>query len=195
MPRTSSKKRHADLADDSPRHVALLRGVNVGGKNLLPMAELSRLFVDQGCDDVRTYIQSGNVLFRADAPTRARLAESLPAAIRRRFGLDVPVILRSRAEFEGAVAANPFVAAGADPATLYVGFLGMHPTAAKVSTLDAGRSPPDAFRVIGREIHLRLPDGIAKTKLTNAYFDRVLATTSTFRGWRTVLELCRRLAE
>jgi uncharacterized protein (DUF1697 family) len=174
-------------------HLALLRGVNVGGKNRLSMAELVRVFADAGCVDVSTYIQSGNVLFRAPTATIAQLPDALSARIRTRFALDVPVILRSRTEFDDVVAANPFLAGGADPATLYVGFLGGRPTASRLATLDGDRSPPDEFRVVGREIHLRLPNGAARTKLTNAYFDRALATVSTFRNWRTVVELARRL--
>jgi uncharacterized protein (DUF1697 family) len=174
-------------------YLALLRGVNVGGKNKLSMEALAKTFADHGCLDVRTYIQSGNVLFRAPARSIERLSTTIHEAIRDRFGLDVPVILRSLPELDAVVAGNPFLAAGDDTAKLHVAFLAARPTAAQIAALDVNRSPPDAFRVVGREIYLRLPNGAGGTKLSNAYFDRVLATTSTMRNWRTVAELHRRL--
>lgn len=110
--------------------IALLRGVNVGGKNKLPMKDLGGMFAAAGCGAGRTYIQSGNVLFLADTPSQDR-----------------------------------------------------------IDGLDAHRSPPDAFLVRGGEIFLNCPNGVARTKLTNTYFDAKLATVSTGRNWRTVTKL------
>lgn len=196
MPSDSSRPRRpgSTARGDVMPHLALLRGVNVGGRNRLPMAALAKTFVDQGCVDVRTYIQSGNVLFRAPVPALGRLAPTLRAAILKHFGLDVPVVLRSLPELDAIVARNPFLAAGAAPSTLHVAFLVARPTAAQVAALDADRSPPDAFSVLGREIFLRFPNGVGGTKLSNAYFDRALGTTSTVRNWRTVEEIHRRLS-
>ncbi len=170
-------------------YVALLRGINVGGKNKLPMRDLAALFAELGCSDVSTYIQSGNVVFKA-APGAADALPALAARhIRERWGLDVPVVLRS-AEALGAVADhNPFLAAGANAEALHVLFLADEPPARAVAALDADRSPPDAFTVRGREIYLCCPHGIGRSKLTNDYFDRQLHTTSTGRNWRTVLKL------
>jgi uncharacterized protein (DUF1697 family) len=171
---------------DTIPHLALLRGVNVGGKNKLPMKDLASMFADAGCRDVRTYIQSGNVLFTAPPD----LAAQVPALIARRiteaFGYRTPVILRTAEQLAAAVARNPFLAAGAPVETLHVLFLADAPTARRVASLDSDRSPPDAFRVHEREVYLHTPNGIARTKLTNAYFDAQLATTSTARNWRTV---------
>ena len=105
----------------------------------------------------------------------------------------MPVVTRSAVELRRAVEGNPFLAAGADVATLHVGFLASEPKAEPVAALDPARSPPDRFEVRGREIFLCLPDGVARSKLTNAYFDSKLATTSTFRNWRTVLTLLERV--
>jgi uncharacterized protein (DUF1697 family) len=172
-----------------PTWVALLRGINVGGKNLLPMTDLARLFEAAGCAGVRTYIQSGNVLFTA---SRAR-AETLPgliaSGIAERFGHRVPVLLRTAAELGETIRQNPFLEAGAAEDWLHVMFLAKQPDAGRVATLDALRSPPDAFAVRGREIYLHCPNGMAKTKLTNAYFDSRLVTVSTARNWRTVRRL------
>lgn len=170
-------------------HVALLRGVNVGGKNLLPMPELAALFEEAGCAGVRTYIQSGNVLFAAPAALARRLPERIAARIQERRGLRVPVILRSAAELRRITSANPFLRPGADPRFLHVAFLASPPGRAAAAKLDPARSPPDAFAVQGGEVYLSLPNGAGKTKITNDYLERMLGTTSTFRNWNTVLKL------
>lgn len=177
----------------SSRHVALLRGINVGGKNMLPMKELAGLFARAGCTDVTTYIQSGNVLFSADSTVVAGLSAAISHQIDERFGLRVPVVLRSTAELTAAIRNNPFLRAGTEQDLLYVYFLAGMPDAADVAGLDAARSAPDAFAVVGREIYLQLPHGMARTKLTNAYFDSKLRTVSTARNWRTILKLAELL--
>jgi uncharacterized protein (DUF1697 family) len=169
----------------------MLRGVNVGGKNKLPMSDLAGIFRDAGCRAVTTYIQSGNVLFEADAGLARRLASVVAAAIRVSFGYQMPVILRSREELREIVEANPFLGDDVDPKSLHVVFLDAAPAAARVSALDPDRSPPDRFRVRGREIFLCCPNGLARSKLTNAYFDSKLGAVSTIRNWNTVRKLSR----
>jgi uncharacterized protein (DUF1697 family) len=176
-------------------YVALLRGINVAGKNMLPMAELVEIFDAAGCADVRTYIQSGNVIFSADRETSERIASVVAAEIDARFGLRVPVVLRSSAEIRKAAAANPFLERGAALETLHVAFLAAAPDRRRAAALDPERSPGDAFELRGRELYLHLSHGVAKTKLTNAYLDATLATTSTLRNWRTVLKLAEMTRE
>lgn len=170
-----------------PTALALLRGINVGGNNLLPMKALTEIFAAAGCTAVQTYIQSGNVIFRS--PAIEAVAPAVRAAIAARFGFNAPVIVRSAAQLARAIAASPFTAPGTDPASLHVMFLEDSPSPALIAALDPDRSPPDTFAVIGREVHLKLPNGTARTKLTNAYFDSRLKTVSTQRNWRTVLKL------
>jgi uncharacterized protein (DUF1697 family) len=169
--------------------VAPLRGVNLGGHNKLPMRDLVAVFEALGCGDVRTYIQSGNVVARAPASTVDGLADAVSKALGEGFGLTVPVVLRTGDELAAVVAANPYLAAGADPATVHMMFLREAPTAAQVAALDPARSPGDAFTVRGGDVFLHCPNGFARTKLTNEYFDRKLATVSTVRNWKTVLAL------
>ncbi len=183
----TTKPRRVGQSDDF--YVALLRGINVGGKNRLRMADLVAMFDGAGCSDVRTYIQSGNVIFRAPESRASRIPGVITKSIADRFGFRAPVILRSAAEVRAVARGNPFLRADADPNALHVMFLADRPAAAKVKTLDPKRSPPDEFEVRGREIYLRCPGGAARTKLTNDYFDTKLATTSTMRNWRTVLKL------
>ncbi len=170
-------------------HVALLRGINVGGKNKLPMKDLCALASAAGCAEVRSYIQSGNLVFRIAPALGERVAGLIGAAVEKRFGFRPPVVIRSAAELRKVSADNPFLGAGADPTTLHVAFLADRPSAAQVAALDPNRSPPDRFTVRDREIYLTCPNGLGRSKLTNAYFDAKLATVSTLRNWRTVLEL------
>ena len=170
-------------------YVALLRGINVGGKNKLPMSDLVAMFAKAGCSNVRNYIQSGNIVFRAGTKLAERIPALITASIADRFGYQIPVILRTADELREVCLSNPFLKTGADIERLHVVFLADQPGKANVAALDPNRSPPDAFIVRGREIFLRLPNGAARTKLTNGYFDSVLATISTMRNWKTVLKL------
>lgn len=168
------------------RYVALLRGINVGGKNMLPMKALAEMFEVAGCAEVVTYIQSGNVVFNASAPLAKRMSKLISLAIAAQLGMRVPVVVRSAAEMAAAVRGNPF----AEPVTgLHVMFLGEAPSEGAVAGLDGNRSPGDQFVVVGAEIYLALGNGAGNTKLTNAYFDTKLKTVSTMRNLRTVLTL------
>ncbi len=170
-------------------HVALLRGVNLGGSNRLSMKELAALFVEAGCREVVTYVQSGNVVFQASDMVAERIAAQITEAIAARFGLHVPIVTRTVTEMARVVQGNPFLREGADPAALHVIFLASAPSDAQAGSLDPHRSPPDRFALHGREIYLHCPNGLARTRLTNDYFDRRLGTISTTRNWRTVLKL------
>jgi uncharacterized protein (DUF1697 family) len=170
-------------------YIAFLRGVNVGGKNKLPMKELAAMFVDAKCDDVRTFIQSGNVIFAATAPVAKTLAQRISANIAIQKGYRIPVVMRTIQELEMIVQKNPFIAKGVDEEKLHVLFLADLPDPSVAQKLDPNRSPPDAFILQEREIYLHLPNGVANSKLTNNYFDSTLKTISTGRNWRTVVKL------
>jgi len=173
----------------SSTYLALLRGINVGGKNKLPMKDLVQLFVEAGCSDVQSYIQSGNVVFSADSGLVDEITVRVTTAVAERFGYEMPILLRTTAQVHDVVSKNPFLDAGAAEDALHVLFLAGLPEPHRIEALDQDRSRPDAFLVRGREVYLWLPNGVARTKLTNAYFDSKLATTSTGRNWRTVIKL------
>jgi len=173
----------------SVTYVALLRGINVGGKNKLPMKDLVEMFVEAGCGNVRTYIQSGNVIFSAAPGASARLPDLIAARISKRFGYKIASVLRTAEQIGKVISNNPFLNAGVTEEKLYVLFLAGLPASRRIEELDPDRSPPDAFKVRGQEIYLRLPNGAGRTKLTNQYFDSKLGTTSTARNWRTVTRL------
>jgi uncharacterized protein (DUF1697 family) len=171
------------------RYVALLRGVNVGGKNLVPMATLAKLAAACGGEDVATFVQSGNVVFSASSAIARGFEKALAKGIADELGLTIAVVVRSHAEIDDIVKNGPFVGETLDPTRLHVLFLAEAPASEDVATLDPGRSPGDSFVVRGREVFLRLPNGAARTKLTTAYFDARLRTTSTGRNLRTVTKL------
>jgi uncharacterized protein (DUF1697 family) len=175
----------------SSAYVALLRGVNVGGAHSLPMAALRALFEKAGARRVETLIQSGNVVF--EASQGEAVARKVHAAILRDFGFEAPIVLRGAAEWDALIASNPFLARGVDPKTLHASCLSASPEAARIARLDPARSKPDAFEVIGATIYLHLPNGVARSKLTNAWFDATLGVTSTMRNWPTVLRLAELL--
>ena len=165
-----------------PTTVGLLRGVNVGGRTL-PMAELRELVVSLGFQDVRTYIQSGNVLFSGKKRPAPAVLET---AIERRFGLEVDVMLRSPAELEQALERNPFP--HADRSKLHVGFMATKPTPTTVAALDGEPFLPEEFAVVGTELYLHLPGGMARTKLPDYVLRRIKVPT-TIRNWNTVTKL------
>jgi uncharacterized protein (DUF1697 family) len=173
----------------SETYVALLRGVNVGGKNKLPMKELACLFNDAGCDDTRTYIQSGNVVFHTDPRKALGIAESIRREIGKRYSIETRLILRATSDMSRVIKANPFLKEAVEEDFLHVYFLAEPCGKECIAQLDPDRSPPDRFAVRGSEIYLCLPNGMGKTKLGNTYFDKKLKTTSTARNWRTVLKL------
>jgi len=176
-------------------YVALLRAINVGGRNRVPMAELRSSLARLGLDDVRTYVQSGNVVFRSRGGTTRDLAHRIEREISKVFGIEVSVILRTPAQLEDVVASNPFLEDEADETKLHVVFLDKKPARSAVAGLDENRSPPDAFTVGGREMYLRLPKGAGRSKLTIDYFERRLAIPATARNWKTVTTLLAMAAE
>jgi uncharacterized protein (DUF1697 family) len=171
------------------KHVALLRGINVGGKNILPMKTLAEIFAKAGCRDVTTYIQSGNVVFSAPAAVLKKLPRVISKQIADEFGHQVPVVIRSHEELAAVIRDNPYLQAGEPEKTLHVMFLAATPGAEAVAKLDPLRSPPDRFAVAGHHVYLHLPNGMGNSKLTNAWLDAKLSTVSTARNWATILKL------
>jgi uncharacterized protein (DUF1697 family) len=168
--------------------IALLRGVNVGGRNSVPMADLRSVLETTGLEDVRTYIQSGNVVFRSRVPGKT-LAAQMEDAIADAFGVRPAVLLRTPVQLDAVVDSNPFLAAGADTTKLHVVFLERRPAAKDAGRLDPDRSPPDAFALVGLELYLHLPNGAGRSRLGIDYVERTLGVRATQRNWNTVLRL------
>jgi uncharacterized protein (DUF1697 family) len=168
--------------------VALLRGINLGERNKIPMAELRSLMANIGAEDVKTYVQSGNVVFHG-AFARAELVRRIEEGIRARFGIDVDVVLCTKAELTRIVAGNPFAAGEPDPKRLHVTFLATGPGRGRIAALDGEQFEPDRFHVTRTVVYLHTPAGYGRTKLSNAYFEQKLGVRATTRNWRTVTTL------
>jgi len=169
--------------------IALLRGINVGGKTL-KMDALRLSLAALGLEDVQTYVQSGNVIFASKGKSAA-LARKLEARLLDDFGLRVAVILRTAAELGKVLDGNPFLteSPGIDRSKLHVTFLSQKPTQAGLQKLAAIKAAPDQLRVVGTEIYLHCPNGYGGTKLSNNAIERALALTATTRNWNTVNKL------
>lgn len=171
-----------------PTYVALLRGINVGGRTKVGMADLRRLFADVGHDDVQTYLQSGNVVFRSSHQA-AQVAETIERRIAEDLGVTTTILLRTAANLAKVVTANPFLDQESDPTKLHVTFLAEAPDSERAAGLDPASGAPDALVLTGREVYLHCPNGYGRTKLNNAFLERRLGVAATTRNWKTVTAL------
>jgi len=170
------------------RLIALLRAVNVGGRKL-PMAELRALCGDLGWGDVATYIQSGNLIFRAPGKPR-QLEARLEEAIKSRFGLDVPVLVRTSAQWADYIVSNPFPEAGREAPNRLQLLVSKHPPRADAAeTLMERAEAGEEVKAAAGALWLHFPAGIARSKLTPAVIDKACGSPSTGRNWRTVVTL------
>ena len=175
-------------------HIALFRGINVGGKNRLPMKDLVAVLENMGCRRVHTYIQSGNAVFDSPEPHPATLSHQIKAEIERRFGFAPFILLLSPAEIEAAVRNNPFPDAEVDPSHLHLAFLASAPSNPDLDRLESLRAGSERFRLLGRVFYLHAPDGYGNSKLAAAS-ERVLGVSATDRNWTTVVRLRAMAAE
>jgi uncharacterized protein (DUF1697 family) len=173
-----------------PIFIGLLRAVNLGGKNMVSMGDLRGLMSRLGMQDVRTLLQSGNVIFRSDIRSPAKVEKVLEEGVEKRFGLKTEFFVRTAEEMNTIVADNPFPReAKQDPAHLVVGFLKEAPDSAAVTALQKAIVGREVVRAIGRHAYVVYPDGIGRSKLTSAIVEKKLGTRGTGRNWNTVLKL------
>ncbi|MFE7748527.1 DUF1697 domain-containing protein [Streptomyces sp. NPDC057428] len=172
-------------------YAALLRGVNVSGHRRVPMAELRTLLGELGHEDVATYLQSGNAVFRSATGDENTLAAGLERAIEKRFGFPVDCLVRSGAYLAGVADGCPFPAAELEPKQLHVTYFDQHVDAARYAPLDAEAFRPEEFRLGERALYLYAPEGLGRSKLAVALgrpaLNRGLVATS--RNWNTVVRL------
>ncbi len=170
------------------RCAILLRGINVGGNNLIPMAELRALLTGAGFGAVETYLQSGNVAvsWAGTSEAVARRCEQLIAA---RFGLDIRTVVRTHAELEAVVRADTLPGAADDPRHYQVTFLESPPAPEIVPLLRTAATASERFALVGREIYAWHPQGIAGSRLATLLAGRALKLTATTRNWTTVTKL------
>jgi uncharacterized protein (DUF1697 family) len=167
--------------------VALLRGINVGRNKRIAMSGLRELLQSLGYTDVRTHLQSGNAIFSTPRRKPDAIEQEVSSGIKRAFGMEVAVMVRSAAELAAVVEANPFVARGVTTAELHATFLTTSPSPTKIATVDAAAVAPDEFAFGTRVIYLRLPNGVTGSRMPN--LDRVLGMPTTTRNWSTTTRL------
>lgn len=175
--------------------ISILRGINVSGQKKILMADLKSLYESLQFNEVTTYIQSGNVIFKNDRKISDKeISKKIEKAIDKKYGFRVPVIIRSKKELQNVIADNPFLKdKNIDSKSLHVTFLSNIPVKTNVESIKDINFSPDKFIIHGKEIYLHIPDSYGKTKLSNNFFEKKLKVSATTRNWNTMnklFELC-----
>lgn len=168
--------------------VALIRGINVGGRNILPMAKLRSDLKCLGLKEVQTYIQSGNVVFQSQAKTAASLAKKIGRYLEQQLGFRPQLLILDRKQFASAIKTNPFTEAVSDPRSLHFFFLAELATEPDVLSLDNAKTPQEHYKLTHRVFYLHAPNGIGRSKLA-ANAEKYLGVAVTARNYRTVCQL------
>jgi uncharacterized protein (DUF1697 family) len=168
----------------------MLRGVNVGGNNLIKMDALKALCVSLKLKDPQTYVQSGNVIFRTEEKDMAKLTKRIQSAIEREVGFRPGVILRTLSELKEAIAQNPFAGrSGIESNRFLVTFLAADPGKEALEKALAIETAPEELRILGREAYIYFPNGMARPKMSWPKIERALGTTGTGRNWNSVTKM------
>lgn len=175
--------------------ISILRGINVSGQKKILMADLKALYENLGFKEVKTYIQSGNVIFKTEnkkaSSSDIDIAKKIEQAIFEKYNFQVPVIVRTAAEMKKTIAANPFLKDdnNIEADKLHVTFLAEEPAQKNLETIKSFDFSPDRFEIIGKDVFLYIPDKYGDTKLSNKFFETKLKVSATTRNWRTVNNL------
>ena len=171
--------------------ISILRGINVSGQKKIWMADLKKLYEGLSFSDVKTYIQSGNVIFESDSKSsEIQLAKKIEKAIFTKYNFEVPVIIRTKEELGKIVSQNPFTKEkNIDLKKLHVTFLSEAPDKEKIDQIKQVDFLPDRFAIKGKEIYLHIPVSYGETKLSNKFFENKLKVSATTRNWNTVNKL------
>lgn len=171
-------------------YIAILRGINVSGKNLIKMEALKDVLAGLKLTDIKTYIQSGNIGFKANKQSEERISETISKAIKKQWQYDVPVIVFEKSYLESVIKNNPFIKRkGLDPAFLHVTFLNSYPDPELVKSLDVNAFKPDECIYGDKAFYLYIPGGYGHTKFNNTFFEKKLKVNATTRNWKTVTVL------
>lgn len=177
------------------RVAAFLKGINVGGNKKIDMEGLRRLISAVGCGEVRTHLQSGNVVFTCESGDVSSLAPRIEKAIESEYGFGSAVILRTAKELSSALKGDPLSNVADNPSRHLIGFLAGPPKASAVKEAESASTDTDLVRVLGRHLYMWCPAGISASPLFKVNFDRVLGTTVTTRNWKTTSRVAQLLAE
>ncbi|RJP74334.1 MAG: DUF1697 domain-containing protein [Ignavibacteriales bacterium] len=169
-------------------YIVLFRGINVGGKNILPMKELTAILERLGCKNIRTYIQSGNVVLETGNKNTAQLSKNISAEINKLHRFTPAIQILTLKELEKIVENNPFPEAVNDPKTLHIGFLDSIPKNPGLQKLESLKTATENFQLTDKAFYLHAPEGIGRSKLA-ANSERLLGVSMTDRNWRTVCKI------
>jgi uncharacterized protein (DUF1697 family) len=171
--------------------ISILRGINVSGQKKIRMVDLKKLYESLGFSDVKTYIQSGNVIFKSDSNiSDIQFAKKIEKAISEQYLFEVPVIIRTSKELEKIILDNPFMKEkNIDVKKLHTTFLSETPGKEKAALIKEADFLPDRFEIKGKEIYLHIPGSYGETKLSNKFFESKLKVSATTRNWNTVNKL------
>jgi len=170
-----------------PKQIALFRGINVGGKNILKMRDLVLLLENLGATNVKTYIQSGNVVFETQ-DSKVISAETISESIQQIYGFSPQVLLLTLEELHSAMQNNPFPEAESNPKAVHFGFLADKPVKPRLDDLERLKAPTEAFILKDKVFYLYAPEGVGRSKLA-ASSERLLGVPMTDRNWNTVCKL------
>ncbi|MFK7749364.1 MAG: DUF1697 domain-containing protein [Kordia sp.] len=164
-------------------YIAILRGINVSGSKKLPMAELRELLAKLGFENIQTYIQSGNVVFKSSQKDQEKIGSQIAEAIKKQYDYEVPVLVKTIAQWKTAIVNNPFTEE--DISKQAITFLASIPEETTIDIDGKG----DQFKIVHSEVYLYCPNGFGRSKLSNNLFERKLKTQATTRNWRTIYKL------
>lgn len=170
--------------------ITLIRGINVGGHHKLPMKELRDLLEESGLKNVRTYIQTGNVVFQREDSEPGQLAETIQTSIEGKFGFEPRVLVLKLEEMERAIADNPFPEAEDAPGKLHLFFFESTPDKPDFSKIESVKKESEQFDIRGRVFYLNAPEGIGRSKLA-ANIEKYIGKPATARNWRSVQKIMK----
>lgn len=173
------------------KYISLLRGINVSGQKKIKMAELKLVYEDAGFKDVVSYIQSGNVIFDSDLKDASKISVTIEYAIKKTFGFDVPVIIRSNSEMKKVLSTCPFkdIDIEKDGTKVLVTFANSKPAQKNIKEFAQYVEPPEELTVLGKEVYLYCPNGYGKSKLSNTFLEKKLGILATTRNIKSVVKL------
>jgi uncharacterized protein (DUF1697 family) len=169
-------------------YIALFRGINVGGKNMLPMKNLVMLLENLDSQSVKTYIQSGNAVFRNEEQNASKLLRTISTEIKEHHGFEPQIFLLELMDMEKAIASNPFPEAESEPKTLHLFFLDSAPQSPDLKMLENSKQDSERFKLLDKVFYLHAPEGIGRSKLA-ARTEKSLRVAATARNWNTVCEI------
>lgn len=174
-------------------YISILRGINVSGHRIIKMDDLKKMCADDlHFSNIKTYIQSGNIVFQSPLNKTDTISEKIKTEIQKKFGFDVPVLTLTSDELEKIIDRNPFLKdKSKDPSFFHITFLSEKPTAENVELIGQTEFQPDEYNIIDKAVYLYCPNGYSNSKLTNSFLESKLKVTATTRNWKTTNELLK----